>query len=328
MKNNPIEEIKEDMEHNTGISSGMFVIRSANDTLKKAQLKPDPVDLYKGLIIENEVSCLFADSGVGKTILAVQIGEEVAKSRKVLYVDCELSDKQFQRRYTGPNGELHEFPPGFYRAELCRSMIDLKDFEESLMTNIEAAANKVEAKVIIIDNLTYLCNAAEKGEVASEFMKKIVAKKEYGWTVLVVGHTNKRMLWYPLTENDLSGSKRLINFFDAAFCLGVSSKNTKGLRYIKQVKVRSAELKFNENNVLVCQIAMSDDNALRLEFISHSPEREHLCSPTDEELARRKEQIKKMHDLGKSCRDIASETGMSKSRVSRIIVNMEESNNE
>ena len=61
---------------------------------------------------EGEICILFADTNVGKSILAVQIGNAIsrgvaiknfkleAKKQSVFYLDFELSDKQFQNRYS------------------------------------------------------------------------------------------------------------------------------------------------------------------------------------------------------------------------------------
>lgn len=42
---------------------------------------------------QGEVSCLFADSNLGKSLFAVQIAEQIAKRHRVLYLDAELSAK-------------------------------------------------------------------------------------------------------------------------------------------------------------------------------------------------------------------------------------------
>ncbi len=57
---------------------------------------------------EGEVCCLFADSNLGKSIFAVQMADEIARDQNVLYVDCELSDKQFQLRYDSSNVLVYE----------------------------------------------------------------------------------------------------------------------------------------------------------------------------------------------------------------------------
>ena len=44
--------------------------------------------------------------------------------------------------------------------------------------------------IIIIDNLTYLCNSSDKGVDAGLFMIKLMnLKKQYGWSLLIIVHT-------------------------------------------------------------------------------------------------------------------------------------------
>ena len=135
---------------------GMLELQDANSVIREAAQRPDPKMLYKELWYEGEVSCLFADTNSGKSLLAVQIGTEIAKIEKVLYLDLELSDKQFQLRYSD-EGVLYEFPLNFYRVSIDRMSIPEGDFEESIMKDIEAIVDKTGAKVLIIDNLTWLC---------------------------------------------------------------------------------------------------------------------------------------------------------------------------
>ena len=60
-----------------------------------------PQKLFLSLVFEKELTILCADTGIGKSIFAVQIAEEIARSgHKVLYLDLELSDKQFEGRYS------------------------------------------------------------------------------------------------------------------------------------------------------------------------------------------------------------------------------------
>ena len=76
-------------------SVGMMNIKTANQTILEASLLPTPRALWDELWYE-ELSCLFADSNVGKSILAVQIADRIARTDNVLYLDFELSEKQFQ----------------------------------------------------------------------------------------------------------------------------------------------------------------------------------------------------------------------------------------
>lgn len=67
---------------------------------KVAHLMPVPRQLFGSLIFEGEMTIMVADTNVGKSIFAVQISNEIAKEQVVLYLDLELSDKQFERRYS------------------------------------------------------------------------------------------------------------------------------------------------------------------------------------------------------------------------------------
>lgn len=133
---------------------GMLTIKSANRTVEDAAKRPDPEMLYRELWFEGEVCCLFADSNLGKSIFAVQMADEISRKRNVLYVDCELSDKQFQLRYCNPETqERHIFPDGLFRAEVNPYAIGADGYEEKIIGDIESAAVKKDCKVVIIDNL-------------------------------------------------------------------------------------------------------------------------------------------------------------------------------
>ena len=153
--NNEIEQLETSAEE-IPKSVGMFSIKSANDTLIDAKQRPDPYPLWLSLWYEGEVCCLFADSNLGKSIYAVQIAESIAHHQKVLYFDFELSDKQFQLRYTSSDGELYQFPPNLYRVDIDNEALNVDDFEDNLIRNIESAGIETGAKVLIIDNLTWI----------------------------------------------------------------------------------------------------------------------------------------------------------------------------
>lgn len=89
----------------------VFTAMTANQTLEAAKKLPNPRKLWKEFWYENEVCCLFADTNVGKSVLAVQIANEIAKTDTVLYYDFELGEKQFQMRYTDPQSQItYKFP--------------------------------------------------------------------------------------------------------------------------------------------------------------------------------------------------------------------------
>ena len=320
MENNPIDQITAEIENNSGADHvGMLKLRTANKTIRDAALRRDPEDLYNGLWYEGEVCCLFADSNVGKSIYAVQMADEIAQLRNVLYVDCELSDKQFQLRYTDrETGVLHSFPDSLIRAEINPAKMDMKNFEDQIITDIEVAAQRTASTTIMIDNLTYLCNSSEKGDQAGMFMMKLMnLKMKYGWSLLIIAHTPKRNMTNPITQNDLAGSKKLYNFFDSVFAIGKSARDPK-LRYVKQVKVRAGEYRYDADNVIVYEIEHEGDN-VRFVFKEFAKESDHLKENTEHEKQSQLEQAQALKAEGKSVREIAASLGMSKSSVDRML---------
>lgn len=296
---------------------GMFVIKSANQTIKEAALRPDPHPLWLTLWYEGEVCCLFADSNLGKSIYAVQIGTSIAQKQKVLYFDFELSDKQFQLRYTDEQGNLFRFPDKFYRVEICKEFLDVENFEDALIDNIELTAIQTGAKVLIIDNLTWLCVAAEKGDAAGDLMMRLMKlKKRHDLSILILSHTPKRPLTNPITQNDLAGSKKLYNFFDSCFSIGMSAKDS-NIRYIKQLKVRYGQYTYDSDNVIVCAIEKIG-SFLQFVQMGFATEREHLKEQSEKDLSQDILNVKNLMGQGKSIRDIAKELNISKSKAQRL----------
>ena len=324
MEGNPIEQISAAVEARVDATDvGMLTLRTANKTLRQAALRPDPEDLYWSLWYEGEVCCLFADSNLGKSIFAVQMADEIAHKRNVLYVDCELSDKQFQLRYTNPEtGVLYSFPESLVRAEINPAKMDMKNFEEQILQDIENAAQRTGSKVIIIDNLTYLCTASEKGDMAGLFMMRLInLKMKYGWSLLIIAHTPKRNLSSPITQNDLAGSKKLYNFFDSVFAIGKSARDER-LRYVKQVKVRAGAYKYDSDNVLVYEIEHDEEN-VRFVYKGNAAESDHLKEKTEEERSSLVDQAAELRRHGKTIREIASQLGVSKSLIGKILKNLD-----
>lgn len=297
---------------------GILTVKKANETLREAALRPNPDPLWLTLWYSGEVCVLFSDSNLGKSIYAVQIASSIAERQKVLYFDFELSDKQFQLRYSDENGNLHHFPENLYRVEINPENLDVSDFENAVILSIEDAALTTGANVLIIDNLTYLCLTAEKGDSAGALMMRLMGlKKKYNWSILVLAHTPKRPLTNPITSNDLAGSKKLYNFFDSGFAIGKSAQDN-GLRYIKQVKVRHGEYSYDGDNVIIASIE-KDGSFLQFKQIGFATEKQHLKEPSDGDQLQLVEKAKELYSNGKSQREIAKELGRSVSTINSYL---------
>ena len=313
-----IEEIKSEMERseNKANDNGLLNIKMANTWVKEAKSRPNPHTWFHGLIVANENTVIFAASNVGKSILAVQIAEEIAKEEKVLYLDLELSDKQFQMRYT-MGDTVHHFPDNFLRAEINPENLLNVDLENGIIDSIEKAI-MTGVKVVIIDNITFACMNAERAEVAGEFMKKVIfLKQKYQLTVVAIAHTPKQYCRKPIDQYDLAGSSKLINLFDAGIAMGCSVKG-QDLRYIKQVKTRSGPKLYGEDNVAVCELT-TEDGWLHFKFLGCGTEREHLFIQksmfADEEII---EMVRPLVKMKYPLSRIEKETGLSHGTAARV----------
>jgi 5S rRNA maturation endonuclease (ribonuclease M5) len=313
-----------------------FIIKSANEWIKEAQLKPIPKMLFGELWFEDELCILFADSNVGKSLLAVQIADSITKGKaigdfplevepqKVLYFDFELNDRQFSNRYgENKNGFLvneHRFSKDFLRVAINpdADFSGEATFEECLVNQIESAVTETGVKILIIDNLTYLKTDNERAKDALPLMQKLKAlKNKYQLSIMVLAHTPKRDLSREITQNDLAGSKMLINFCDSAFAIGKSTKG-ESIRYVKQIKERNTGKIYGSDNVCVAEIVKTD-NFLSLNFFSFGDEKEHL---KEKNKADKKESIQQVVDLkeqNKSHREIAAIVGYSIGSVTNYL---------
>lgn len=299
---------------------------------------------------EQEICILFADTNVGKSLLAVQIADMIARGagcdttlpalrpqtrpQPVVYADFELSMAQFARRYSspGPDGDevsmttrtYYAFPPMFHRVELFYDSdvadpeeFARKEFADLIISDLEARIEETGAKVLIIDNITFMATGTETAADAMPLMKKLTSlKKRHSLSILLLAHTPKRNLSNPLTRNDLQGSKMLINFADSAFAIG-ESRQGKQLRYIKQIKQRNCEMVYGDENVMVCTIGRISPEFVGFTATGTDRETNHLAeerhpasSSTASARKDKMETVMRMHAGGSTVADITAATGL------------------
>lgn len=310
----------------------IFTIRTGDEWMQQERDKPAPQMLFGNFWYQNELCILFADTNMGKSILAVQIGDSISKQQaiepfelhagkaNVLYIDFELSAKQFETRNAGRRSYA-EFSQGFYRAEFNAQAIvppEYENYQTYLNYAIDYAITETKAKVLIIDNITCLRNGTERAGDALPLMKHLKElKNKHGLSILVLAHTPKRNLAKPIDRNDLQGSKMLINFADSAFAIG-ESQIKPGLRYLKQVKQRSSTEVYGSNNICLCRID-SSCSYLRYKFEGYGVEYDHLRKFTRiEERERLATRVKSLTLEGLTQRQIAVQLNMSVASVSRL----------
>ncbi len=223
---------------------------------------------------EGEVAIVFADTGKGKSLLAVQIAESIASGnaiaplrppanpQPVLYFDFELNERQFANRYSLPSddgGREAEYPfhPHFRRIQMnavegveTSSRAEKEMFEEQFTAQVQETG----ARVVIIDNFTYISSGFDNNKQAASMMKSLKRfSRENDLSILVLAHTPKRRFSLALTENDLHGSKMIANFADSLFAIG-HSRTDNAIRYLKQIKCRSSKMIYDEKNIILYRI--------------------------------------------------------------------------
>ena len=147
---------------------GIMSVKSANQWVDDALQEPDPKMYFYDLLVEGECTVLFASSNAGKSVLATQMAEAVARENTVLYLDCELSAKQFQMRYVEGKDSpiIHRFPDTLLRAEIRPDDIVDTNLEDAILDSVAVAAEYRGIRHIFVDNITFLLNDSEKGEAA------------------------------------------------------------------------------------------------------------------------------------------------------------------
>ncbi|MCA1759907.1 MAG: AAA family ATPase, partial [Bacteroidales bacterium] len=308
-----------------------------------AKERPTPKQLFDELWSEGEICVLFATTGAGKSLLAVQIAESIAsgeginslkneaKAQKVLFFDFELSDKQFEIRYSvkdptqDKQTDHYEFSKDFLRVELNNDaeIPPTKKYDTYVLESIEQCINATGAKVIIIDNITWIRSTLEKTQDAANLMqglKKLKSKHEL--SMLILTHTPKRNNSHHITINDLAGSMMTGNFIDSCFAIGESA-NDKGARYLKQIKVRNFGFKYDAENVILCEI-MKETNFTKFEFKGYGSESDHLKQFTNKDTEDLEYNVAELKRQEKSLREIADILGVSHTQVSRIIKKIED----
>ena len=335
MLQNKIDIITKDLADNQKLlenkkqESSCLVVKKANTWVEEAKNRPIPNMLFSELWYEKEVCILFADTNLGKSILAVQIADSISrgiaipgfklesKPQKVLYLDFELSDKQFENRYSEKYENHYQFSAKFLRAEINTELEipkKYKGIEDYLCARLDVIIKNDDVSVLIVDNLTFLSSENEKAKDALVLMKtlKKLSRSE-NLSILVLAHTPKRDESKPISKNDLAGSKMLMNFCDSSFTIGTSSQET-SLRYIKQIKQRNTEHLYNSENVLVCSIE-KDTNFLEFQFIEFGFEKNHLKTYDSSDLEKRDEQMKLFISKGLSNVKIADRLNLSEGAI-------------
>ena len=284
------------------------------------------VDLWHGLWYQGEMACLFGEPNVGKTILAMQIANELNKrGLKTLYFDFENAAHQFKSRYktdkfnysTG-DGEFIVKPlnPNYSTAPLdSRSILDYikKDFVTE------------RAPIIIIDDITHLIGSGDQADVRYVLNTLRSWSQHFLVSILVLAHSKRRKPTSLTTIDSLAGSFEYSYAFDSIFSLTranyYNAKQNNITHYIKHHKNRMGPVTYHEFNVITAQFGRDENNGF-LQFnnlYTGGNERQLLRDNgynTPEQITQAIIEYKK---LFLTTREIANLVGCSQSHVSKTL---------
>ncbi|MFN0279674.1 MAG: AAA family ATPase [Pyrinomonadaceae bacterium] len=317
-------------------------VKTVNEWIQEAKKRPIPKMLFGELWHEGELAILFGDTGHGKTVLATQIAESIATGRlfepfemnaepqKVLLIDLEMSDKQFEMRYAedhagGKAKFLHKhyrFSRNFDRVEIDIDEVSNTSgaaFAENLRKVIEDIVAQRGSSVLILDNITFIKRSYYGARETLPMIKMLtLLKKRLGLSILVLAHTHRREFPKAIEITDLQESRLLGRYADSIFAIGPNRVEMSSY-YLKHLKKRSNILFYTASHVPIFHLKKIGGNYLGLEFVGYSAEFDLLGDIRRTRGWDSIHAVKQRSDNGMSLSEIAADLGIPKTSVHRLL---------
>ncbi len=274
----------------------------------------DPVIPKQGLVM------LFAPRGVGKTYAALTMSHAVASGgqafgwradqpQKVLYLDGEMPASLMQERLAQitagserqpPSGNFAIFNPDL-NPEAVMPNLATPDGQEAVEPLLDGVS------LVVVDNLATLARFGRENEAESwlPVQSWLLGQRRQGRSVLIVHHAGK--------NNSQRGTSAHEDVLDVVIKLGRPEdyRPSEGARFI--VELTKARSIFGQAAApFEASLIAQADGGLRWE----------VRDIADQRLT----QVLEGKRQGKSVREIADQTGVSKSTVQRMLKNMEATN--
>ena len=250
---------------------------------------PDKEYLVDEIIGKGDLVVLAGDTGLGKSIIAHQIGVflatgeeevlgfEIPRVRRVLYLNFELSNDEFNRRHRKIASSITS------KSKLKNFQYNVVNTKKGLFDDnwdriIKTIENSYPFDLIIVDNLyTSTSVNDEKNHDLKKILRKITdVSNVHGSAVLVITHHRKHSTEEPLSLNLVRGGSTLTNAMDMVLQLGRSILDHE-IRYFMITKNR-----YYSPNLLKSMELILDPKSLRMINTGEINERKHL-SPLNED---------------------------------------------
>ena len=298
----------------------LFELTPACEIHEKVKNTPDNKKILGTLIGENELNILFSYTNAGKSFMGIHIAEEFAtntdffevvdflnpdkveenkyyklvnecgEDRIVLYVDFEMSQKRFDKRYTSNiTGINYNFHPNVLMLHPKRRLAENRDM---LITEFRNYIKLKNVNLLIIDNLTAISLKGEEADFAGKLMINLrsLLDEFAGLTIIVIAHTPKGAIGKALTLDSLAGSANYVNLADNVLAIGTATVN-KTQRYIIQLKCKNYEILNGSDNVIQVEFKELNNGFKGYSFIGYESEEKLLRYVETSDRDREKETI-------------------------------------
>jgi KaiC/GvpD/RAD55 family RecA-like ATPase len=298
------------MTTNVSKVKNIIRLRRAVECLAEQKNAKPPEPLFDRFWAEGELALLFGASGTGKSFLAVQIADAIARGtpmtgfdmtkgrKKVLYVDLAMSDAQFHARY------------GSY--QMARNLFRGRpDDDEDLFEWIAAAVEQHDLRAVVVDDLSTAATSHFGIRQTVRLMRNLQRLcHRTGVSVLAISDSfSPRNHWE--SEDDLGDSRVICRFADSVFSLAKLNYRRHNARLV-QIKTRSGELFWKHTNAPECSIKRLESGLMGFEFD------DRFAPVIDEARAELIRRVHWLHEDGSSFAAIGKELGISKTLAHKL----------
>ena len=198
--------------------------------------------------------------------------------------------------------------------------------QQTAFEEIDEMITEYHPAALILDNISVFHPDNEKASDATALLNQLNGlKRRHKLPILAIGHTPKISSGVPIEITHLQGSAQMGNFIDSAFAIGMTKD--KNRRYLKQVKVRETEYRYDSENVLLIEFSQEGD-WVHFVPVEQTQEFELLSfggGSNKDVLQARDNEIFEMYLKGVSREEIQSTYNIGKTRYYEIINKMKDS---
>lgn len=310
------------------LDADLFEVRTAGEWVAEAPAE-DPKRLFGDLWLEGDITVMFGESSVGKSILAVQIADAIAQgtsigvfentteAQEVVYLDLARTGDKFARFYTSEPDEdgkrtRYEFPENLLRPKLKHNV-------HLPVAKLAGLVKQTGSKVLIIDNLAFLQRYSVPRETAVVMRELRKIRDRFGLSILLLMNGPRAVRYRGILASDIPCSTVVTSFADNIFAIGRSGSRSNE-RYIKHLKPGLEDLSYGEAHVPVFEISAVNGNFPSFTHKKYASERSVRARDNDEWEWSLIRKIKALSDSGMSIRAIAAHLEMPRSTVHRRLL--------